>query len=567
MELGLSGLASGFDWRSLVDQLADVERAPQQRLLNEQSRIRERNHAYSSVETELNVLRGKVEVLNDIDLFNSRLAGSSDEAVATATASTLAATGTYKIDVSQLATASRLQGTLNAGSRLSPTDDVSGLALSSTPLAVPVSGGRFTVNGEIIEIQTSDTLQDVFDRIGTATGGSVTAAYNSSTDTVNLTSAGEIVLGSAADTSNFLQVAKLYNNGTGAVSSTGALGSVIQNKALEIANFATAITDGGSGEGVFRINGVDIGFDSSTDTVGDVMKRINDSAAGVSASYDSINDRFTLTNEKEGDLGISLEDVSGNFLSATGLSGGALVRGKNLEYSINDGGTLISQSNTISADSSGIQGVAIAVKQTGETTIDVTKDAEKIKSAINAFISAYNKVQSLIDTETASETDAEGKVTAGTLSGEREANEIATRLRSMANSQVSGLDGAMSMLAQVGIHSNGNDNTLALSDGAALDNAIENNLDSLISLFTDEASGVAVRMDAYLERTVGEEGSLISKQKNLTKQSSDIVDQIAVMERIVQANRESMINRFVVMEQAQARSNQQMQYLSQNLGN
>jgi len=35
-----------------------------------------------------------------------------------------------------------------------------------------------------------------------------------------------------------------------------------------------------------------------------------------------------------------LEDVTGNFLTATGLNGGSLARGKNCLYTINGGGQL-----------------------------------------------------------------------------------------------------------------------------------------------------------------------------------------------------------------------------------
>ena len=91
--------------------------------------------------------------------------------------------------------------------------------------------------------------------------------------------------------------------------------------ALSLANFATAVSDGGSGAGEFKINGVSISFNSSTDSVSDVLNRINASAAGVTASFDSVNDRFLLTSKATGDMDIAMEDVTGNFLSATGLSG------------------------------------------------------------------------------------------------------------------------------------------------------------------------------------------------------------------------------------------------------
>ncbi|MFO1511611.1 MAG: hypothetical protein U1F83_01645 [Verrucomicrobiota bacterium] len=70
-----------------------------------------------------------------------------------------------------------------------------------------------TVNGKQITINASDTLQTVFNNIQAATGGNVTGSYDSATDSITLSSASPIVVGSATDTSNFLQVARLNNNG------------------------------------------------------------------------------------------------------------------------------------------------------------------------------------------------------------------------------------------------------------------------------------------------------------------------------------------------------------------
>ena len=84
MELNLSGLASGFDWKSMVDQLTDLERLPQKRLLVQQSGIFEKKSTYSTLTTELNVLKGRLESLATGDLFDQRTVGNSDDTVATA---------------------------------------------------------------------------------------------------------------------------------------------------------------------------------------------------------------------------------------------------------------------------------------------------------------------------------------------------------------------------------------------------------------------------------------------------------------------------------------------------
>ncbi len=70
MDLGLSGLASGFDWKSVVDQLVDVERAPQRRARREQSEISEKNRILSLMKDELTALQNKSKALKDSDLLS-----------------------------------------------------------------------------------------------------------------------------------------------------------------------------------------------------------------------------------------------------------------------------------------------------------------------------------------------------------------------------------------------------------------------------------------------------------------------------------------------------------------
>lgn len=562
MDLGLSGLISGLDWRTLVDQLAEVERVPATRLRVEQNTLQQQHAAYATIKTQLSVLQNRVTLLQDPGLFNSRQTTSSNTAVATATAGAGTTLGTYSFNVIQLATAAKQVGTTGAGSSLNATNDVSGLVLSEAAFASSVTAGTLTVNGRQFTLATADTLQEVFDKISAATGGSVTGSYDAATDRITLNSAAPIVLGSATDTSNFLQVARLHNNGTGAISSAAELGVVRQSASLSQANFATPISDGGTGAGEFKINGVSIGF-AETDSVAEVLKRITDSTAGVTASYDTVNDRFVLSNKTTGDVGMALEDVTGNFLAATGLTGGTLERGHNLRYTVNGGSELVSQSNTITEASSGLAGLSVTALAEGTATVTVDSDTGKIKQAINDFLAEYNKVQSVIDSQTASTTDAKGKVTAGLLANDGEAQSIATQLRRLVTAQLTGLNPALKRLDDLGIVSNGNDNSLRLDDESKLDAALAGNLTTVRTLFTDTAQGLAVKLNTHLEKLVGDDGTLPGKQDKLTRAASAIDTQIADLERMIQANRERMIASFIAMETAQANINQQMQFLQQ----
>ncbi len=565
MDLGLSGLASNLDWRTLVDQLSNAERVPQTRLRTDQSTIARQNAAYAAIQTSLESLQTRVQSLNSTALFDTRSTTTSDEKMSSATASAGATIASYAFNVTRLATAAKRVGTSDVGSSLNATNDVSGLLVSAAPFATTVTTGTFTVNGKQITIGASDTMQTVFDNIQAATGSEVAASYDSVADRITLSSANPIVLGSATDTSNFLQAAKLNNNSSGTVTSTTQLGVVKLSGALSSANFTTPIADGGTGTGEFKINGVSITF-TMADTVTGVLKRINDSPAGVTASYDAVNDRFVMANKVTGDIGVALEDVAGNFLEASGLTTGTLARGQNLLYTVDGGGQMTSQTNTIMETSSGITGLSVTALATGASTITVASDTTVIKTAINDFIAEYNKVQSIIDAQTASTTDAKGKVTAGILANEGDADDIGTRLRRAVTGEVSGLAATLNQLEDLGILSNGTDNSVKLDKEAKLDKALAENLTTVRNIFADSSNGLAKKLNTYLESIIGDSGSLITRQANNTKQSAAIDVQIADLERIVLSNRDRMLQSFVAMETAQSNANQQLSFLKQRFG-
>jgi flagellar hook-associated protein 2 len=157
-------------------------------------------------------------------------------------------------------------------------------------------------------------------------------------------------------------------------------------------------------------------------------------------------------------------------------------------------------------------------------------------------------------------------VTAGVLVAEGDADDVAGRLRGFVNATVSGLTGAVQRLDSLGISSNGNDNNLALTDSAKLDSFLASNLNDVQKLFSDSTEGLGVKLSDFLKRTVGDDGSLTTRQTTLGKQISDIDNQVSDMERIILANRQRMIDSFVAMESAQANINQQLAYLSKRFG-
>ncbi|MGV3755579.1 MAG: flagellar filament capping protein FliD, partial [Verrucomicrobiota bacterium] len=109
-------------------------------------------------------------------------------------------------------------------------------------------------------------------------------------------------------------------------------------------------------------------------------------------------------------------------------------------------------------------------------------------------------------------------------------------------------------------------NALALASSTALDDALANRLEDVKKLFTDASDGLATRLASWMEKTTGEDGTLTTKQDNLTKESANIDTQMLDLERLVQSNRERLTASFVSMELAQAKIKQQLQYITQKFG-
>ena len=345
----------------MVEQLTSVERAPQRRMRTEQAGVRAKNAAFTSLKNELTSLKTVSEKLKETSFFDTRKVTSS-ETHTTATADSGTSSGEYNFEVFQLATSAKQLGAADVGAAVTASS-----AMSSGGFSIAVSAGTVTVQGKQVTVSTDDSLTTTLAAIKTAVGGSFD--YSVSGDKVTLTDSSEIVLGSATDTSNFLQSLRLNANGTTSITSSGKLGGIDMSVTPANANF----TDGaGAASGSFKINGTTISWDSSA-TITDILDKINSSEASVYANYDPVNDRFLLTNKTTGDVGITLEDVTGDFLAKTRLltaNSGALSRGKNLLYKVNDAGPLESKSNTIDSNSSGIQGLAVtATKANGASKI------------------------------------------------------------------------------------------------------------------------------------------------------------------------------------------------------
>jgi len=159
----ISGLASGFDWRTMIDEIMKIEHRSVDLVEARKQEYEEKLTEWQSFNTQLLSLKtaaGDLKDPEDFSVFTTTMATdrSTVEASDLLSVSTTsyASTGSYSITITQLATAQKL----SSDSFLSFTE-----ALGSS------CAGDILVNGAVITISVSDSLSDLRDKINNANSG------------------------------------------------------------------------------------------------------------------------------------------------------------------------------------------------------------------------------------------------------------------------------------------------------------------------------------------------------------------------------------------------------------
>lgn len=583
--INFGGLASGLDTTSIISQLIAVESRPLQFFNSQRSTLESQAGAIQVINTRLNALENAAFDLTQPSTILGNKATSSDTDILLATANSNATTGSFQVDVLRLATASRVK----TGSEAGQGNDIGGIADISdfsadtlnqintdNRLSADISVGTFTVNGQNVTVNGSDTLNDVFAKINTATGGSVSASLNvdpaSGGQVIELSSASPITL--ASGTSNILSALNLdtasYSGGT--LTSSSAVNSIASNLKLDGSEGATNLAQA-VGSGVLVINGTDIAYDAANDSLNDIIQRINDSDAGVRANFAAINGgRITLSSEDSGPLNIALSD-SGNLVDALGLAAAdSATLGQSAQIQIDGGPTQSFNTNT-GIQAAGVDGIVLDLKQAdpgNAITVSVDPNTDDTVSKVKKFVEQFNQTVSQIDQLTRYDVATGEK---GILISDFTVSGVESRLRSMLFDRVSGLSGGdVGSLAEVGLSTGavgavpGSATTLEL-DESKLRAAIEANPTRVAQLFGAEetssgSEGIFQRFKSYLDGLSNSSGVFAQKAKTLEQRIENIDDRIEVFNDRLLARQEQLQRQFTALERAIADLQAQQSSLS-----
>lgn len=177
-----------------------------------------------------------------------------------------------------------------------------------------------------------------------------------------------------------------------------------------------------------------------------------------------------------------------------------------------------------------------------------------MKAKVQGFIDGFNAVQQFLDSATRVTTDSKGKITAATLSSNREIQEWGRTLRTLAFAEVTGATGQIKRLADMGIDFKSGSNELEIKSATKLDQALAGSTSAVDSLFTKGGTGLGAKFGDFLGRiTVQNTG----QQERLNKTNTGLDEQIAAIDRRLIQQRSILESAFIQMETAQSRINQQ----------
>ncbi|MEW5785215.1 MAG: flagellar filament capping protein FliD [Bacillota bacterium] len=163
----ISGLASGIDTAQMIEQLMQLERQPITRLQSGKQDLQAKMDAWRDVNRRLYNLQSRAADLRYQSLYGQYRAVSGDSAVLTATATSAASAGTYRVEVITLAGAHSVAGYQAAA--------ITGNGVDDSRSAIGLSG-TLTIAGQAVTVADTDSLNDIRTKINTTADTGVTAS-------------------------------------------------------------------------------------------------------------------------------------------------------------------------------------------------------------------------------------------------------------------------------------------------------------------------------------------------------------------------------------------------------
>lgn len=565
-EITFSGLASGMDTSSWVNALVSIKQQSVTKLQKSKSTVETSSNVLSTIKSKVTTLRSSIEKFTDakfgssFDLFSKNKVTTSKDSVVTANVTADAAKQNYDVIVNKLATATKATSNLGSSALINGDTkfaDLAGGKAKTGSLSLYVDGEKKEIN-----IEDGDTVDDILNKIVDAGQDNVNATVQDGKIVISGNNGKDVVLGASSDESNFVKVMGLVKNSdTGSYESSSKISSI---------NTSSKIMEAFSGleAGTFKIGNAEFTIDENT-TVKDLISKVNSSDdAGVTAYWDAAKSELVFTSKTEGAFNINIEKGTSNFTDLFGFTetknGVTKLKEQQLgdyaELTVN-GTTVISSSNTVTSEISGIEGLTLTLNSVSKadesgtinpSTVKVEQDSDALLDAAKSFVKAYNEAIANIDDNT-SYGDA--------LYGDSALTSLRSNLRRTATASID--EGTMKLLSDIGISTGKASNTTSTStvntlqiDEDKFKEALTKNPEAVKSLLvgdnkgTSTSGGVMNKLEKIVEDSLEvSTGYFDAKSKSLSSKVKTLENSITSAQTKVDAYKARLEKQFSNMEQ------------------
>lgn len=565
-EITFSGLASGMDTSSWINALVSIKQQSVTKLQNSKSTVETSSKVLSAIKSKMTTLRSSIEKFTDakfgssFDLFSKNKVTTSKDSVVTANVTADAAKQNYDVIVNKLATATKATSNLGSSALINGDTkfaDLAGGKAKTGSLSLYVDGEKKEIN-----IEDGDTVDDILNKIVDAGQDNVNATVQDGKIVISGNNGKDVVLGASSDESNFVKVMGLVKNSdTGSYESSSKISSI---------NTSSKIMEafGGLEAGTFKIGNAEFTINENT-TVKDLISKVNSSDdAGVTAYWDAAKSELVFTSKTEGAFNINIEKGTSNFTDLFGFTetknGVTKLKEQQLgdyaELTVN-GTTVISSSNTVTSEISGIEGLTLTLNSVSKadesgtinpSTVKVEQDSDALLDAAKSFVKAYNEAIANIDDNT-SYGDA--------LYGDSSLTSLRSNLRRTATASID--EGTMKLLSDIGISTGKASNTTSTStvntlqiDEDKFKEALAKNPEAVKSLLvgdnkgTSTSGGVMNKLEKIVEDSLEvSTGYFDAKSKSLRSKVKTLENSITSAQTKVDAYKARLEKQFSNMEQ------------------
>ena len=388
--ISFGGIASGLDTEGIITQLTNIERSSVPRLNLQRNKLLQKAELYAAFKGRISGIAQAANALTSSDAFRAVGISVSDPAVISVTTSGTAQPGSYDFKVSKLALAQKISSAPQA----------------STTAALGQSG-QFVVNGKVVNVDVTDSLQSIAAKVNTLNNGVSAGVVNGGTGQAYLTftsaQTGLVNKPAIADLTGSTLASLGILSGAATVRQSVTNGATSFNLSSNTTAVASQIGASGLGPQTVQINGIDVTLDLSTDSLQAVADKINLAGTGATASVVTSLDKgvakFSLTITGPGATPTFTD--AGNTLAGLGIlqqgAGRELIQAQDAAYSV-DGVPLTSATNIIE---NVVAGTKITLLKADaltpvSSTLNLSNDAGAVGARVKGIMGAFNDTLAFI---------------------------------------------------------------------------------------------------------------------------------------------------------------------------